>query len=153
MSQSSDVHNNAQLIQFTTASTGTVITTALTGTLWTPSVATPKTAGATWVGLYSIFTYGSGGTTAKFWLQTSLDGGTTWFDIISHAYTTSTASKLSAVTCFIAPATQGAAPTDGSLTDNTINQGIIGDRLRIKVTTTGTYAGSTNAKIWALVKG
>jgi hypothetical protein len=150
MSQSSDVHNNAQQIVFTSSTT---ITAAVTGTVITPSVATPKLAGCTHVALLSKFVYGSGGTTAKFWLQTSLDGGVTWFDIVNHAYTTSTASKLSAVTTFIAPATQGAAPTDGSLADNTINQGIIGDRLRIKYTTTGTYAGSTTIAIYALAKG
>src|SRR6185503_8453979 len=101
MSQSSDVHNNAQQIVFTSSTT---ITTAVTGTVITPSVLTPRLAGSTHVALLTKFTYGSGGTTAKFWLQTSLDGGTTWFDIVSHAFTTSSATKLSAVTTFIAPA-------------------------------------------------
>ncbi len=95
-----------------------------------------------------IFTYGADGTTCKAWLQTSLDGGTTWIDIANGAFTTSTASKvynLSAAT----PVTTAATPTDGSLADNTCVDGILGDLFRVKTTTTGTYKTSTTLKVVA----
>lgn len=86
--------------------------------------------------------YGSGGTTIKVYLQTSIDGGTTWCDIACVALTTSSATRVlnfSALT----PKTTAATPTDGALTDDTTVDGILGDRLRVKVVSVGTYAGST----------
>lgn len=87
-------------------------------------------------------TYGSGGTSVKAYVQTSLDQGETWIDIMSFAFTTASASKVSAVSAAIALAA-AVAPTDGSLTDNTILNGLLGDRLRVKYVVTGTYAGTT----------
>lgn len=102
--------------------------------------------------LEAIFTYGSGGTSAKAWVQTTLDGGTTWFDIASFAFTTSSAKKLSTVhlTTALTPAT---VPTDGTLTDDTILNGVLGNRLRIKFSSVGIYAGSTVLAINAVAKG
>src|SRR3990172_5480546 len=87
------------------------------------------------------FLYGSGGTSAKAYVQTSVDGGSTWFDVASFAFATTAANKVSAVNRSIAPASQAFTPTDGTLTDNTIIQGALGDRVRVKLITTGTYAG------------
>lgn len=101
----------------------------------------------------SIFVYGSGGTTAKVFVQTSFDGGTTWVDLASHAFALATASKVSAVTTGIAPASQAFAPTDGALTDNTIVQGVVGDRIRAKLITAGTYAGGTTVAVWVVLHG
>ena len=101
----------------------------------------------------SIFDYGSGGTTAKVYIQTSLDGGTTWFDVVSHAFATTDANKVSGITTLIAPASQGFAPGDAALTDNTIIQGVLGDRIRVKLVTAGTYAGSTTVAVWASLTG
>ena len=42
----------------------------------------------------AIFTYGSGGTSADVYVQTSFDGGTTWVDICNFHFTTASASKL-----------------------------------------------------------
>lgn len=100
----------------------------------------------------AIFTYGSGGTTAKCYVQTSFDGGTTWIDIISFAFATASATKVSAVTTMIAPGTQAFSPADGALTDNTVVNGVLGDRVRLKYVTTGTYA-STTLTIKIIVKG
>jgi len=91
------------------------------------------------------FTYGSGGTSAKAWLQTSLDGGTSWIDIANFAFTTATATRVysldgTAVTTIY-------TPTDATLTDNTVKNGILGDKYRVKYTTTGTYAGSTTLAV------
>lgn len=93
----------------------------------------------------AVFNYGAGGTTAKFWLQTSLDGGTTWMDVISFAFTTAAATKFGAVNRQVAVVP--VAPTDATLADNTKNDGFVGTLWRVKYTTTGTYTGATNIKI------
>jgi hypothetical protein len=94
----------------------------------------------------AAFLYGSGGTTCKAYLQTSVDGGTTWVDVASFAFTTSAASKVSALNVYAALAA-AVTPTDGTLADNTIVNGLIGDRLRVKVISTGTYAAATSIKV------
>lgn len=94
--------------------------------------------------MQSNFTYGSGGTTAKVWLQTSLDDGETWIDIIGHAFATANGRKVSAVE-------RGAraedVAVDGALADDSELGGVIGDRLRLKYTTTGTYDDDTTLKV------
>lgn len=93
--------------------------------------------------LEAQFTYGSGGTSADVYVQTSLDGGLTWFDIANFHFTTSSANKLSAVVGEPAtPFTAGTTPGSGALTANTVLNGIIGDRIRALVTTVGTYAAT-----------
>jgi hypothetical protein len=98
------------------------------------------------ISVQATFVYGSGGTTAKAYVQTSLDGGTTWVDVMSFAFTTATATKMSSVNIYVAVAA-AITPTDGTLTDNTILNGLMGDRLRVKLITTGTYGGSTSMKV------
>jgi hypothetical protein len=100
----------------------------------------PRDANA--LSLQAVFTYGSGGTTAKAWVQTSLDGGLTWIDIANFAFTTSSLRAVNSVRASTAVAANYTA-TDGTLSDNTIKDGILGDRIRIKWTTTGTYAATT----------
>lgn len=95
--------------------------------------------------------YGSGGTTIKVYVQTSLDQGTTWIDIACMAFTTAGAHKvfnLSGLT----PKTTAATPTDGALTDDTSLDGVLGDRFRAKVVSVGTYAGSTVLSVRASVR-
>lgn len=87
------------------------------------------------------FRYGSGGTSVKAYLQTSMDGGNTWIDIACFAVTTSSLKKaynFSALTPVAA-----VTPTDGGITDNTQLDGVLGDRIRLKVVSVGTYAGAT----------
>ena len=103
------------------------------------------------VALHCIFDYGSGGTTAVVWVQTSFDSGTTWVDIANFAHTTSDLSRaynLSGLT----PVTTVYTVTDGSLADNTCKDGLIGDQLRVKFTSTGTYGGTTTMKVYAVAK-
>jgi hypothetical protein len=120
------------------------ITTALSAVEQTPVVVGP----AKILGLQATFTYGSAGTTAKVWVQTSLDGGATWFDIACFSFTTSTAKKLSTVVADPAtPLTPATVPGSGALTADTVLNGIIGDRIRALVTTTGTYAGGTTLAV------
>ena len=125
-------------------------------TITTAQTASEKTAvkglaRAKSLAIECIFTYGSSGTSAKVWVQTSFDGGTTWVDIANFAHTTSSLSRaynLSALT----PLTTVYTVTDGSLADNTCKDGLIGDQLRVKFTSTGTYAGSTTLKVVAIAK-
>lgn len=108
--------------------------------------ATMMIGGARYLTAQAKFLYGAGGTTVKAWLQTSLDGGTTWIDIMSFAFTTAAATKVSAVTANIALAA-AVTPGDAALADNTILTGLLGDRVRIKYTTTGTYTGATSLAV------
>jgi hypothetical protein len=86
--------------------------------------------------------YGSGGTTVRAYIQTSLDQGVTPIDIACVLFGTSGEAAVlnfSALT----PRTAQYQPTDGALADDTAVDGILGDRFRLKVVSTGTYAGST----------
>jgi hypothetical protein len=90
------------------------------------------------------FAYGSGGTNCKIYVQTSLDQGTTWIDVICATFTTASANKafnLSGLT----PKTMAVTPSDGALADDTAVDGILGDRWRAKITSTGTYANTNVA--------
>ena len=99
----------------------------------------------------AIFTYGSGGSTAKAYLQTSLDGGATWIDIGHASFTTATASKLFPING-VGSMPAATAPTDGSLAADTVLDGVLGEFIRTKVVTTGTYAGGTTLLIAAVTK-
>jgi hypothetical protein len=124
----------------------TVITAA--GTVTSP-VPFRALEGLLYLGLQAKFTYGSGGTTCKAYVQTSLDGGTTWRDVASFAFTTASAVKISAVNGSVAmAAAQGAS--DGALADDTILNGLLGDLWRVKVVSTGTYAGNTTIQVSAV---
>lgn len=89
----------------------------------------------------AIFTYGSGGTTAKFYLQTTFDGGTTWIDVLCFAFATASATFSGGInkTTVAAPV----AITDGALADNTAATRGWGEQFRIKQIIAGTYVTST----------
>lgn len=113
------------------AAAGTVICTPITGL-----------TGMQALTVSLDFRYGSGGTAVKVYLQTSLDGGNTWFDIACWAPANANAKKaynFSALT----PVTTPVSLTDGAMTDNTAQDGLLGDRVRLKEVSTGVYAGST----------
>jgi len=88
------------------------------------------------------FIYGSGGATVSAWLQTSLDGGVTWTDIVCFGFTTVSARKavnLSSLT----PITIPVGLTDGAMALNTAQDGLLSPLLRLKYTSTGTYVGTS----------
>jgi hypothetical protein len=88
------------------------------------------------------FTYGSGGTSASVWVQTSADQGLTWIDVANFSFTTASARfayNLSALT----PVTAEYTPTDGALAANTAKDGLLGNLWRAKLTTTGTYVATS----------
>ena len=147
MAKNGGVHMDAQDIVLLAPTT---ITTAVTAAVSTP---VKFLAGMMYVVATMVFVYGSGGTNATGWVQTSVDGGLSWIDIIALQATTASISKVSAVNGYIAPAAQAATYTDGTLTQGTIIQGILGNQLRLKYTTTGTYGGSTSLAFYAVAKG
>src|SRR5688572_33372293 len=100
--------------------------------------------------LFANLVVAGGGTTAKAWVQTSLDGGLTWADIANFAFTTSSAKRAYNLTNVAV--TSIATPTDGTLTDNTAVDGLLGTHFRVKLTTTGTYTGATTFKIYGIAK-
>lgn len=124
----------------------TTITTAVTASLSSELRLPPDVAN---VLVLFDFVYGSGGTTAKAWLQTKV--GDEWVDIANWAGTTASEKRIynlnsgTAVTAIY-------TPLDGTLADDTSVSGIIGDALRVKYTTTGTYAGSTTLTVTVNMK-
>lgn len=97
------------------------------------------------VAIQCRLTYGSGGTTFSAWVQTSLDGAN-WIDVYNCSGTTSSLANVVNLSS-LTPITTPYVPTDGTLTANTVKDGIIGPWWRVKVTTTGTYAGGTTLAI------
>lgn len=114
------------------------ITSALASVAQTPIQNLEGILAAT---ILARFAYGTGGTTAKAWVQTTLDDGQTWIDIACFAFTTASGVKvinLSGLT----PVTTAITPSDGAMADNTVQDGILGSAMRVKVATTGTYANT-----------
>ena len=97
------------------------------------------------------FVYGSGGTTVDAFLQTSLDGGSNWIDIAQFAFLTTSLRKIHNLNASVAAL--NITPTDAALADNSVIDGLLGDQLRIKLTTVGTYAGGTTLNINFVPKG
>lgn len=100
------------------------------------------------VTLTALFTYGSGGTSVKVDVETCLDGFN-WIPIARFAFTTATAHKTMTVSG-LTPKTAAAAIA--ALSDDTALDGVLGDRLRAKITSTGTYAGNTSVSVRASVR-
>lgn len=122
----------------------TTITTAI-GTALTTAPAKFNSAPRN-LTIQGNFVYGSGGTTVDAYVQTSIDGGATWCDIANFHFTTSSARKLFNLNSQTVQTTQ-VTPTDGSITSNTAQDGILGPLYRVKYQSTGTYAGSTTLQI------
>ena len=102
--------------------------------------------------LQGMFTYSSGGTSADAWVQTSIDGGTTWTDVANFHFTKSSARflyNLSSTT----PVSGEYTPTDGTLAPNTAKDGLIGPLWRVKYTIVGTYGDGTTLRVDAFAQG
>lgn len=124
----------------TLATAATTLGTAVTGL-----------AGIKYLVVEAKFVRIGGGTAVKVYIQTSLDGGTTWIDIMSITFTTTTANKVSAVSTAVALAAS-ITPGDGALSDDTILNGLLGDRIRAKVVATGTYTGASTLDVLVVGK-
>jgi hypothetical protein len=114
------------------------ITTAINGEAQT---AVDKLAGIASATLQCEFSYGSGGTSCKIWVQVSLDQGLTWIDVANFAFTTSSGVKV--INLWAGTEQNQYTPTDGALDDNTCVFGFLGAVMRAKLTTVGTYANTT----------
>jgi len=101
--------------------------------------------------LQANFIYGSGGTSADAYVQTSIDGGLTWIDVAEFHFTTSPARALYNLNSATSVTTQYTA-TDGALSANTSKDGIFGSQWRVKYTTVGTY-GATTLRIDGFASG
>ncbi len=102
-----------------------------------------------------IFVDGGGGTTIKVFIQTSFDtiGGATpvWVDIMCFAFTTSAGRKILKVreeTAIVADYVE----TVDALTDDTAVSGIIGNRLRARIVTTGTYTATSTIDVYLRIE-
>lgn len=127
------------------------ITTALTDYVITSAAGVPyvgSLGGMQSVTAWANFDYGADGTTANVVIQTSLDQGVNWIDIIRFDFTTADRKATATVGVFAAGAvtTLAALGSEGKL-DN-----VLGDRLRAKVTTTGTYSGNTSLSVRVAVR-
>jgi len=92
------------------------------------------------------FVYGSGGDTLKVIVETTLNQGITWIEIARLAFAQASAEKvinLSALT----PVTTVYAPT--ALSDDTVKDGILGDRFRARTLkgAGAAYAGNTSLSL------
>jgi hypothetical protein len=121
-------------------SAGTQITTAVT-----------DLDGMTALSLQISLAYGSGGTSALAFVQTSLDGGNTWTDIACVSFATAGATKVVNLSGLTSRTTE-LTPTDGALASDTFVDGVLGDRLRVKVINTGTYSGNTVLSAFAVAR-
>jgi hypothetical protein len=105
-------------------------------------------AGMSSLTVWVNFDYGSSGTTVAAIVQTSLDQGDNWIDVIRFDLTTADRKAHATVGTFAA----GAATTVAALASEGKLDNVLGDRIRAKITSTGTYAGSTNISLRAAVR-
>lgn len=107
-----------------------------------------RLAGMSSVSLQASFVYGSGGTTCAVIVQTSFDQGQSWIDVCRFNFTTANGKKVANIA-----ATGGVAPAAvTALGDEGVGPAVLGDRLRAKITTTGTYSGNTSISVRASVR-
>lgn len=98
------------------------------------------------------FVYGTGGTTTKVYVQTSVNGGD-WRDIMSFAFALASRRVRSGVQCYPSTALAAViADSDAALTDDTVLNGFLGDLYRVKYVSVGTYATNTTLRVTAVAK-
>jgi hypothetical protein len=89
------------------------------------------------------FATGTGGTSLKVMIETSLDQGQTWLEVARLAFALGGLKVVN-----LSGLTPVATPVAGAaLSDNTIQDGILGDRFRARILTVGTYTGNTSLSI------
>lgn len=99
--------------------------------------------GALAVTVLAKVNYVSGGATIALLVQTSLDDGVTWIDVVSFAFTTASGLKVANLN----GQASKAVASIGGLTGDGINDGVLGSKMRLVGTTTGTYAGATSYEV------
>jgi hypothetical protein len=126
------------------------------GTITGGGAAYPPTAkgsyrlrGMFYLSVQATFLYGAGGTSVDAYIQTTLDNGASWMDIMNFHFTGAAATKVSSVVSGTALAA-AVTPTDGSLASNTILSGLMGPTIRYKVVSVGTYTGATSLALYMM---
>jgi hypothetical protein len=74
--------------------------------------------------------YTGGIGTCDVYVQTTIDGGTTWYDVAAIRGTSTAYDRMFSVTT--TPITTVYATTDGSLTADSVKDGLIGSSVRAK---------------------
>ncbi|MFC3071492.1 hypothetical protein [Shinella pollutisoli] len=125
-----------------------LIITEGVSTSGTPQALIDRLEGMSAVSLQASLVYGSGGTACVVVVQTSLDQGQSWIDVARFDFAQASAKKIASVSAMVAaaPAPVAALGAEGKL------DGILGDRLRAKVTSSGTYGGNTSISVRAAVR-
>ncbi len=120
----------------------------ITANATTVGAAFPGLRNMTYLAVLSKLVVVGGGGTVDVYIQTSLDGGASWIDIMNHHFTTSTLSKVSAVNSTVALA-GGVTPGSLALASNTILNGLLGTMLKATVVSAGTvYTGATTLSVF-----
>lgn len=122
----------------TTAVTDSVITSG-TSAAGAAQALIDQLDGMKAVTLHARFIYGSSGTTCAAIVQTSIDQGATWIDVARFDFTTANAQKVINLSGLLSKAVSAVS----ALGSEGVFDGVLGDRLRCKVTSTGTYVAST----------
>ncbi len=131
------------------------ITAALTNEVITQGVSPAGVAqafldrfeGMTAITLFCNFVYGSGGTTCAVVVQTTFDD-VNWIDIARFDFTTASAAKVANLSGFLSKAVAAVA----ALSAEGVNDGVLGAKLRARVTSTGTYAGNSSVSCRVAVR-
>lgn len=123
-------------VTITTALTDQVITQSSVGGAATTYV---DISGASSMTVWVNFDQSTSGSTVAAVVQTSLDQGVNWIDIVRFDFTTADRKAHATVGTFAA----GAVTTLAALGSEGVLNNVLGDRVRAKVTSTGTYASTT----------
>jgi len=99
------------------------------------------------VTIQALFAYvADSATSITAHVQTSLDGGQSWWDIACVQFTTASGAKYMA--CAGGEGVSAAVNlSDGSLSANTAIDGFLGDRFRVKWVSAGDYGAGTRLDI------
>jgi hypothetical protein len=96
--------------------------------------------------VHARFAWGSGGTSCKLYLQSSIDGGNIWADFACIVFGVATENAILNFSKLTPKLTQ-VALTDGAMADDTAVDGMIAALVRCKIVTVGTYANSTTLTV------
>lgn len=101
-----------------------------------------------YIAMQVAMTFGAGGVSIDAYLQTTFDDGLTWIDIINLQVLAASVRKVAAVNKFLVAGTAGLVTvTDGALGANTVVNGTIGQKFRLKLILVGTYDAASTYRV------
>ncbi len=89
--------------------------------------------------LVAKLTYGSGGTTIVAVVQTSIDDGTTWYDVARFDFETESAIKYANLSGLTVKGITDLLALDAE----GVTDGVLGPQIRAVITSSGIYGGGT----------